>query len=193
MEGAGPFPPITLSFRTSRAYVYMYLCSKVRIMKCQNCEQKTNNPKFCSKRCAAIYNNKKFPKRNREKQYCVNCNLELNYNQKKFCSRTCDGAWKYKIVSIPQIEAGTSTNVTAIKRYLQETRGEYCSVCRCPPIHMAKKLTMQLDHIDGNSDNNNLINLRLICPNCHSQTETFCGRQKKDTRRNRYLRKIKGY
>ena len=52
---------------------------------------------------------------------------------------------------------------------------------------------MQLDHIDGNSDNNFLDNLRLLCPNCHTQTETFSTRQKKNTVRNRYLRKSKGY
>jgi len=32
---------------------------------------------------------------------------------------------------------------------------------------------IQLDHIDGDSDNNNLKNLRLLCPNCHSLTPTF--------------------
>ncbi len=37
-------------------------------------------------------------------------------------------------------------------------------------------LMLQLDHIDGNSQNNEPANLRLLCPNCHSQTDTFCGR-----------------
>ena len=34
-------------------------------------------------------------------------------------------------------------------------------------------LNMELDHIDGNKYNHNLINLRLLCPNCHSQTDTY--------------------
>jgi Zn finger protein HypA/HybF involved in hydrogenase expression len=38
------------------------------------------------------------------------------------------------------------------------------------------KLQLQLDHIDGNHFNNNLDNLRWMCPNCHSQTENFCGK-----------------
>lgn len=33
-----------------------------------------------------------------------------------------------------------------------------------------------MDHIDGNRQNNNRENLRLLCPNCHSQTETYCGK-----------------
>lgn len=39
-----------------------------------------------------------------------------------------------------------------------------------------QKLSLQLDHIDGNRHNNQFANLRLLCPNCHSQTETFTGR-----------------
>lgn len=35
---------------------------------------------------------------------------------------------------------------------------------------------MQLDHIDGNHRNNRLYNLRLLCPNCHSQTDTYAGK-----------------
>jgi 5-methylcytosine-specific restriction endonuclease McrA len=46
---------------------------------------------------------------------------------------------------------------------------------------------MQVDHIDGNSNNNILSNLRILCPNCHSQTDTFAARNKKNTKRNRYL------
>lgn len=35
---------------------------------------------------------------------------------------------------------------------------------------------LQLDHIDGDRRNNLLENLRLLCPNCHAQTDTYCGR-----------------
>lgn len=38
------------------------------------------------------------------------------------------------------------------------------------------KLTLELDHIDGDNRNNEICNLRYLCPNCHSQTETFRGR-----------------
>lgn len=40
-------------------------------------------------------------------------------------------------------------------------------------IWNTKPLCLQLEHIDGNSDNNKLNNLQLLCPNCHSQTPTW--------------------
>lgn len=39
-------------------------------------------------------------------------------------------------------------------------------------------IKLHLDHINGNRDDNSRYNLRCLCPNCHSQTETFCGRNK---------------
>ena len=41
-----------------------------------------------------------------------------------------------------------------------------------------KELVLHLDHIDGDNHNHSLVNLRLLCPNCHSQTDTWCGRNK---------------
>lgn len=40
------------------------------------------------------------------------------------------------------------------------------------------KLSLHLDHIDGNNINNQIENLRLLCPNCHSLTSTYCGKNK---------------
>ncbi len=50
-----------------------------------------------------------------------------------------------------------------------------CDVCGITEWNN-KKINMQLDHIDGNSHNHRLENLRMICPNCHSQTITYCGK-----------------
>lgn len=36
-----------------------------------------------------------------------------------------------------------------------------------------------MDHIDGNPKNTRLSNVRLLCPNCHSQTDTYTGKKRK--------------
>ena len=43
---------------------------------------------------------------------------------------------------------------------------------------LGNTLTLHLDHIDGNNHNHTRNNLRLLCPNCHSQTDTWCGKKK---------------
>ena len=113
----------------------------------------------------------------------------------KFCDNVCQGLFKWKHETIPKIEAGLG-GIPSIKKYLLETRGEVCECCRQGNTWNNKPLVLQLDHIDGDSDNNYLTNLRLLCPNCHTQTETFGNagqgnRYKKNTKRNSYLREYK--
>jgi len=56
---------------------------------------------------------------------------------------------------------------------------ERCAICNSPPLWKGKPLSLHLDHIDGNPTNYELPNLRLLCPNCHSQTSTFGTRVRK--------------
>ena len=50
-----------------------------------------------------------------------------------------------------------------------------CALCGIN-TWLGKPLSLELDHLNGRSKDNRLENLRLLCPNCHSQTETFSGR-----------------
>ena len=72
-----------------------------------------------------------------------------------------------------------------------------CNICQQQPIWKDKKLVLVLDHINGIPNDNRLENLRLLCPNCNSQQNTFAGRNKIKTPRRKYfckcgLEKVKG-
>ncbi|MGF1428856.1 HNH endonuclease [Kitasatospora sp. LaBMicrA B282] len=60
-------------------------------------------------------------------------------------------------------------------------RPERCEGCGTPPTWHGRPLTLEVDHIDGDWLNNQERNLRLLCPNCHATTETYCGRNKGKT------------
>lgn len=53
-----------------------------------------------------------------------------------------------------------------------------CTECGLSDIWNNKSIVLQLDHKDGDNSNHKLENLRFLCPNCHSQTNTYCGRNK---------------
>ena len=59
-----------------------------------------------------------------------------------------------------------------------------CSCCKLTEW-MGKPIPLELDHIDGDNTNNEFTNLRMLCPNCHAQTETYRGKNTKKARKRR--------
>ena len=93
-----------------------------------------------------------------------------------------NGLAKNEIFTLDEILVKDSkyTNMSSLKkRVLKNNLIEYkCAICGISEW-MNKKLILQLDHINGDNRDNRISNLRLLCPNCHSQTETYCKKNKK--------------
>jgi hypothetical protein len=77
--------------------------------------------------------------------------------------------WKHKL-PFDKIKKDS----TRRKRLIVE-RGHRCEVCQNVEWQ-GKPIPIELDHIDGNCENNTKDNFRLICPNCHAQTDTYKGK-----------------
>ncbi len=129
--------------------------------------------------------------RNREKleKECLNCNNKIP-NRNIYCNNNCQGEHKRKLI-FEEIENGSSNyHVDSYRKYLILKYGEKCMECGWDKQHpTTKNVPIQLEHIDGNSENNSLTNLKLLCPNCHSLTLTFGALNKGNGRLQRRLKR----
>lgn len=64
-----------------------------------------------------------------------------------------------------------------IQRLLELGWSYECAQCKISQW-CGQRLVLHLDHINGIANDNRLENLRLLCPNCHSQTDTYCNRRR---------------
>ena len=125
---------------------------------------------------------------------CKNCGNKSK--TKDFCSRNCQTILhkklKYEYFLTSPIEyQNANYHPKWIKPILLEEQNNKCSICSCSNIHNSKILVFILDHIDGDASNNRRENLRLVCPNCDTQLDTFKSKNKNSARKERYLRQIK--
>ena len=157
-----------------------YIESKSYITKCLNCDIDFKSTlceerKFCSHSCSATYNNKDRNIRKRKNartiKKCVTCNKEV-VKGNTFCNRECyEIDRKEKIYT--SIKDGLGASISC-KKYLIEKHGNSCMECGWDKVNPTTgNVPIELEHIDGNSENNNLDNLKLLCPNCHSLTPTY--------------------
>ena len=153
--------------------------------KCKNCDEKiTAEKNFCDSSCAATYNNKLRIKK--DFGCCIECGESLKRSSKKYCSNKCQGLFLRK-KTFSEIESGKiSFHEDRFKDYMIHKHGAKCMECGWNKVNQyTGKVPIQLEHVDGNSENNSLINLKLLCPNCHTLTKTWGGANKGNGRKKR--------
>lgn len=77
-----------------------------------------------------------------------------------------------------------------VRNYLLKKENFKCSKCGFNKTHPADNATiLEINHIDGNGSNHSPTNLEVLCPNCHTLTTTFRGRNQGSGRNYTYIRK----
>lgn len=140
--------------------------------------------KYCSQNCAAIVCNtgrRRYPPK--KERFCLNCRVSIVHKHSlKYCSTKCQVDYRYyKYIQLWKegIESGTKGVTTKslcayIRRYLIEKFDNKCSRCAWNVRHpITGNISIEVEHIDGNSENNKEENLTLLCPNCHSLTTFY--------------------
>ena len=119
---------------------------------------------------------------------CLHCGKESTVTHQKlnlYCSHKCSIDDRPR-KTLERFVAGLVSDRDTLRKILTETVGYKCAKCGLSDW-LGEKITLQVDHIDGNASDNMPNNLRLICPNCHSQTKTFGARNKGNGRKARGL------
>lgn len=147
-------------------------------MNCLNCDSQTTNPKFCSRSCAAIYNNKKQPKRKPE-SFCKDCG-KPNTRSRTYC-KDCwpkHATRDWSKVTIKELRGEGSANYggrypvirhLSRKWYKKSGRPMKCSVCGYS-LHVEIchiKDVNKFDESTSIAEVNRLDNLVALCKNHH--------------------------
>jgi ribosomal protein L40E len=86
------------------------------------------------------------------------------FNKRDFSSTFC-------------IESSAYRSVIRSRIIKEDLIKYHCAICPNDGFHLGKPLSLHLDHINGVNNDNRLENLRFLCPNCHTQTETYAGKK----------------
>jgi hypothetical protein len=142
-------------------------------------EHHTTN-KFCNTRCASLYNHnirklQGVRSKKRKPRYCPVCGKETPSRGNIFCKPygKCDAIYRMN----RSRELGLPIVRSHVRRYLILTRGYKCESCGLTEWK-GTPIPLESHHKDGNYRNNEENNLELLCPNCHSITDTYRGKNR---------------
>jgi Zn finger protein HypA/HybF involved in hydrogenase expression len=141
--------------------------------------------KYCNHSCCASFNNigvcrnkinrtigQSLPENKSNSRIIYMCKWckKILHRKSSFCNSKCFNLYNTE----EMIKNGTMTYnyKRAMKSYLIETRRHRCENCKLSKWRELP-IPLELHHIDGDVNNMELMNLQLLCPNCHSITVNY--------------------
>ena len=156
-----------------------------KIFKCKSASRYVRVT--CSRECSNSYFVRRIAKVKKtfECEVCGKTTERCYTSKNRFCSSKCCGTSNFN-TTLERFKKGEVTQRGTLRKILTEVNGYKCSECDIAEWN-DKPITLQVHHVDGNCTNNMPDNLKLVCPNCHSQTSTFGSRNAGNGRGSRGL------
>lgn len=134
-----------------------------------------------------------IPHNKGENIICPECKnqFQKTFKKQQHCSQECAAIGrktkKYQhYLDNQELYCDINVSLKFIKEHILNEQEHKCIICDNLNIWNNKEIVFILDHIDGNASNNLRDNLRLVCPNCDSQLDTYKSKNKQSARINRY-------
>lgn len=150
--------------------------------QCDECSSplKSDGNRFCSLSCAATANNRARRPRNPGPP-CPNCGRE-KLRSRAYCSRSCGTGHKRTVFieswKLGEVPGGSDQGVSErVRHFLMERSNRRCERKACG-WDWTKTCGVEVEHINGDPTDHRFENLMVICPNCHTNTSSYKGRNR---------------
>ncbi len=155
---------------------------KISNYSIEEIEEFVKNSYSAAETCRKIGLSHKSGNTSRLKKYLTTLNIDFSHWTGKLWSKGSTVLTDARVSKKTKLEEVFIENSLISGSYVRKlilTNNllEYkCSLCGLLPFWNNKELNFQLDHINGIRNDHRIENLRWLCPNCHSQTDTYCGK-----------------
>jgi hypothetical protein len=159
---------------------------------CKKCDKKFVPKKgtinYCSLSCknSRVFSDESKQKKSilSKKQWLNGTYSNVNWkeiNNNEFKKNKQTDTWTKKMYN--KLYNGEILHIQTIRKILIKDVGNCCEICN-NSIWIDIPITLEIHHIDGDNKNNELSNLQILCPNCHSQTDNYKAKNIKKKRCN---------